>query len=542
VNVRKHLAVTLVATCVTAWFSYACFHNDEYFQVLELTRSKLAPADVPALPWEIGQRLRPWLQPFLYWTVARALGVFGVRDIFTLAFFFRLLTGLASVGALALFLRTTLPWQTSADEKRAHLRVVTLLGFLPYLFVRTSSETGSMAALTAGWAILLEGASPVRETPTKGSSGTWSVPALARERSLRVVLAGFLFGLAFEMRFQTVLVALGVAAWLFVLGRAPASDKRSVRALAALSAGGGLALALGALLDRWGYGVWTFPPWTYFRVNAIEGAAALFGTSPPFAYVWMLPANVFMPVVLALVLLSFVAWLRFPRHPVTWATLPFFVVHNLISHKEERFLFPIAILSTAFVTMALAPSTTSGRAARSRIEALSRWGWTLRHRWPGKLLAAASFAGMGFLAFVPLGWNHNVRFTRFLHDHIGDELHATVLPEVGLHLPAFHPGVYDVEKAEPEEVARRIEMGSARQWLITDRPVLHTSSPLLDSHATLVFSELVVYRDPELVENVMRLVDGYNLHVGAWFRPLHFRTLYRIEVNPFKATASRSPE
>lgn len=515
-NVRKHLAVTLAATCVTAWFSYACFHNDEYFQVLELTRWKLAPADVAALPWEIGERLRPWFQPFLYWLIARGLAVFGVRDIFTLAFFCRLLTGLTSVGALALFVRTTLPWQGSPDEKRVHLRVATMLGFLPYLFVRTSSETGSMAALTAGFSLVLEGARP----PLQREDGAWSVPML--ERPARVLLAGFLFGLAFEMRVQTVLVGAGVVAWVLVIGR-------SLRGALLLTIGGGLALVVGAVIDRWGYGLWTFPPWTYFCVNAIEGAAAFFGTSPPFAYLWMLPANVFMPVVAALLLLAFLAWWRAPRHPVTWATLPFFVVHNLISHKEERFLFPIAILSTAFVTMALGPSTRAASSG-SRIEGLAYWGWSRRMRWPGRLLMGASLAGMTFLAFIPLGWNHNVRFTRFLHDHIGDEVHAAVLPGIDLHLPAFHPGIYDVERAEPEELARRIESGTARTWLITDRPTLHTSSALLDTHAKLVYSELVVYRDPEMTERIMRLVDAYNLHLGSWFRPLHFRTLYRIEI------------
>ncbi len=525
-TVRKHLAVTLVATCVTAWFSYACFHNDEYFQVIELARWKLAPADVSLLPWEVGSRLRPWLQPFFYWALARMVGVLGVHDIFQLAFVFRLVTGLASVFALGWFLRTTMPWQKTPGEKLLHLRTATLLGFLPYLFVRTSSETGSMVLSTIAWACLLEGATP--------GDRLWVVPSLARGRWRRMVLAGFLFGLAFEMRFQTALIAAGVVLWLLVVGRAPGEVNRSGRWLAPLTSGGVLALVVGAFLDRWGYGVWTFPPWTYFRVNALEGVAAVFGTSPPFAYLWLLPANVFMPVVLALLVLALVAWFRCPRHPLTWATLPFFLVHNLVAHKEERFLFPIAILATGFVTMALGPSGGAGRF----VDRLAARGWSIGRRWPGKLLATFSFAGMLLLAFVPLGWNHNVRFTRFLHDRFGREVHATMLTDADQHLPAFHPAVYDVDRATPEEVARRIEAGTAREWLIADHPVLRTNSPLLDARAKLVFSELYGYRDPLFVERALGVVDAYNGSLGAVLRPLRFRSLYRIEIAPSPSSAS----
>ena len=156
---RRALAVTLCVTCVTAWFSYAYFAIDEHFQVIEPALWKLGEVPSWTLPWEIHERMRPWLQPFLYVVIGRALGAVGVRDPFALGFAFRLVTGLACVGALALYLRTTLPW-FDGERRRLHLRVATLAGFLPYLYVRTSSETLSMAAVTAAFALLLDGATP----------------------------------------------------------------------------------------------------------------------------------------------------------------------------------------------------------------------------------------------------------------------------------------------------------------------------------------------------------------------------------------------
>src|SRR5581483_12221399 len=118
---------------------------------------KLGLTERWTLPWEHTMQMRAWMQPWLYYGLAKLT---GLRDIFQLAFVFRLATGLASWGALALFVKTTTPWLANERDRLLHLRVATLLGFLPYLFVRTSSETLSMAAFTAAWAIVLAGAEP----------------------------------------------------------------------------------------------------------------------------------------------------------------------------------------------------------------------------------------------------------------------------------------------------------------------------------------------------------------------------------------------
>jgi phosphatidylinositol glycan class B len=191
---------------------------------------------------------------------------------------------------------------------------------------------------------------------------------------------------------------------------------------------------------------------------------------------------VFGPLVIVMIVCAVRAWVKAPRHPLTWTTLPFVVIHNLISHKEERFLFPIAIFLLGLVTLS---------------------GWRVDR---SKLLAVASFVPMVILALYPLGWHHNIRFVRALHDHVGDEVHAKALPEVELGLPAFHPRIYDVQKGEP----------GPGDWVITDQ----LEPQLPDS--TLVYSELP--RSRTLID----LVDAYNARARPPLRPLRFRSLYRI--------------
>lgn len=477
--VRTHLLVLAAVTVVTAWFSYGVFHIDEYYQVVEFARSKLAPAEVPALPWEHTERLRPWLQPFLYWCVAKLT---GARDIFVLGFLFRLVTGLANVGAVALFLRTTLPWQRTPDEARLHVRVLTLAGFLPYLAVRTSSESAAMASMVIGYALLFAD----REKIATG----------------RALVAGLCFGLAFEFRFQTAFFVVGMLAWVFFHG--------TRRALVPVIVGGLVTVALGALVDRWGYGEWAFPPWNYLRSNVLEGAAGAFGKEPPFAYFWLDVTNVCGLLALVLLVVLVVAWIRHPRHPLTWTTLPFFVAHGLISHKEERFLFPMAVFALGMVT--LATGDTPGR--------LARVGAFLYARRRNPVLLVANFVPLVLLALYPIGWNHHVRFVRAMHDRFGDSFHAAVFPEIELTPPPFHGRELVLEKLDAETLARRIAEGRAPAYLVTDRPDLE------DPHLELVWSELP--GTGALHHRLAGWVDAYNASARPPLRRLRYRTLYRV--------------
>src|SRR5262245_3254094 len=154
-ELKRSLIVLSLVTLVTAWFSELFYHPDEHFQTLEFMSWKLGITPVSDLPWEFPARIRPWLHPLLYFLIAKPLILLGVKDMFTIVFLLRLATGLLSLVALAVFVRALLPTLQSEEEKRAFVRYLPLFGFLPYLFVRTSSETMSMAFFAIGLALVL---------------------------------------------------------------------------------------------------------------------------------------------------------------------------------------------------------------------------------------------------------------------------------------------------------------------------------------------------------------------------------------------------
>jgi phosphatidylinositol glycan class B len=79
------------------------------------------------------------------------------------------------------------------------------------------------------------------------------------------------------------------------------------------------------------------------------------------------------------------AWVKKPGSPLTWVTLPFFLTHCVLAHKELRFLFPL-VLSAPFL----------GFLALQQFPAATRW---LFHTRPGRsvwvtltVLNASAFA------------------------------------------------------------------------------------------------------------------------------------------------------
>ncbi|MEZ0313097.1 MAG: hypothetical protein ACAI38_15080, partial [Myxococcota bacterium] len=176
------------------------------------------------------------------------------------------------------------------------------------------------------------------------------------------VLTGVCAGVAFEARFQVGLMIAGVVAWVLV--------QRQWRLLASAAAGMVAVFVLGRVVDHWGYGDWTLTPLAYFRVNILESKASTFGVQPWWWYFRKIVSETPPPVgILALIVVPW-AWVRERRHVLTWATIPFFLGHVVIAHKELRFLFPMVPLTTTLLVVTFQRFTVP-------LLALPRWGRAL---------------------------------------------------------------------------------------------------------------------------------------------------------------------
>jgi GPI mannosyltransferase 3 len=492
---RRSVAIIGAVTLVTAYFSEGYFQLDEHYQVLEFLAYKLGVTSVADLPWEFNARIRPWLQPFLYFLIAKPLTLAGIRDLFAIDFVLRLMTALASLAALAAFANAAVGDFARLDEKLWYARSLPFFGFLPYLFVRTSSETLSAAFFTLGLALAM--AAP------RGVSGR------------RFAAVGILFGLAFECRFQSGILVAGLFFWLALVARVRLAP------LVALASALLVPIVLALGIDRWGYGSWCFPPWGYVRENLVSDAAR---TEPFYAYFYLMPANIFLPIVASLVVALPVAWLRNPRHAITWTTLPFVLVHSFIGNKQERFLFPMAILATAFPVLAFAASDRRGLEVFDRL-------WKFRRSVVVKIIATLSVAAMAFLALYPFGSQMHTPMAKYAYRHFPDELVAYSFDENPFRsYPMYRPLRFEVQIVR-DSAALDARLVAGPVYLFSRVPSLDDSVLPQNVRATLLYSELPFAGYPGIANFGTWTIRRYNGLRALWPRlpDLAWMTLFRLD-------------
>ncbi len=303
------VSILVVGHLLGACFSFGFHQPDEHFQIWEWANYFLGLSQTNQnLPWEYTTQIRPWFQPLFHAGFMQLFIKLGIFDPFSTAFFFRCLYACLNVlGLITLF---------KAVQKRFGwsdhwLIVISLFWFMPYLHVRTSSENLAGILLTFAFALLLN--------------------------EKKLCTTGFFFGLAFLARYQIALGLAGMAAYLIYRDRRITADH--VR----LFVGFCLALALGAILDRIGYGNWVFTPYRYFQVNLLQGVAATYNPYPWYQYfIWLAELNPFLSLPL---LFGITLFFRNPRSnrllPMAVFVGTFFLIHCLIANKEYRFLFPV---------------------------------------------------------------------------------------------------------------------------------------------------------------------------------------------------------
>jgi phosphatidylinositol glycan class B len=285
--------------------------------------------------------------------------------------------------------------------------------------------------------------------------------------------------------------------------------------------GGWIALAIGAVADRWGYGQWVFPPLGYVDVNLVQGVAAhTFGREPIFAYLYLLPAQIFFAITLGLMAAMVCMWLRNPRHPVSWASLPFVLAHVAVAHKEARFLFPLAVLATSFPVLGFSPRLPLWRGTFARV-------WSCRHSWTAKAVTAMSLLGMAYFALYPFGVRPHMPMARYLYRHWQGPVYSFAPPFESY--PIFRPAGF-----KTGHLRGAVDLDS----LLAGGPVLLMSQTPLppplpaDAHATLVYSEFPLARFG-FGQAGADYIGGYSVfaarHRFLKLLPLYWYTLYRVE-------------
>jgi len=298
---------------VAAWFSVGHYHDDEYYQVLDFAAYKLGLEVQNTVMWEYEEGIRSGLQPFIAYVVAKGLTVFSVTSPFIWAFYLRLISLIISFASIFLFFQVV---KKEINTDRIKTWVIFFLLFswiLIFLNVRFSSE---------GWATSLF---------------IFAYALYFYQSSVEIkkyFFIGILLGLAFLSRYQIGLFIFGFGLWLLFLSNEKISN------LWLIILGLIVSLSAGVLIDYWLYGKLTFSFWNYFEWHILKGSIDNI-VEPWWFYVYYSMVQLIPPITLFVPLVIIIFWALFPRHSITWVTIPFIAFHHYFGHKEMRYLFPV---------------------------------------------------------------------------------------------------------------------------------------------------------------------------------------------------------
>lgn len=317
---RKILIIGIGVHLLASFFSIGFNNHDEHFQILEFAALKLNLTDVDDMPWEYDHQMRSAVQPGIAYLGISASNLIGLDSPFSQATVLRIISSLLALLCMALLIKSFEGEVKSPFLKEWFIFLSLLLWFMPYIHARFSSENWSGLAFWVGLALLNF---PRADATNKNGS------------HIRELLIGILLGFSIALKFQAGLMVVGLILWLIIV------RKEKYSSLAMLILGALIPVFIELLVDRWFYGDWAIAAWNYFKVNIIEGKVSQFGINPWWYYFKEIFFKAIPPFSIFIVINTIVFWICFPRHVVTWVTVPFILVHSIIGHKDIRFLFPL---------------------------------------------------------------------------------------------------------------------------------------------------------------------------------------------------------
>jgi hypothetical protein len=341
---RALLLGAALVRLLAAWFSAGYAMHDDHFLVVEVAQGWADGRDIyqwVTSTWETNTSGRSLLYPGLVAGLFSTLQAMGCDDPMAKMLILRVIQALYSLLTVYYTYRIV-RFHGSAAQALEAGAVVAFLWLMPFASVRTLAEVVSIPPLLAATWILL-----------RYPSGVW-----------RLLGAGLLVGVAFSLRYQTLLYGAG-------MGLALLGSRRTAEALwYALGTAVWIALVHGWVeWQVWGY---PFGKIAYYvQYNAAHQHDYI--SHPWYNYLLVLPGMLFP---LGLVFL-WGAIRKGWQYPLLMAGFTaFFLFHSALANKQERFIFSVIPMFAALGVLGWHAWTGSVRYARL-YRVCKRVFWTL---------------------------------------------------------------------------------------------------------------------------------------------------------------------
>ena len=330
------LSISLVIHILAAYFSAGHHKLDEYDGILINVGYLLGYFDESWLsPGETAARIRAWIQPFFYAGILYPFKVLGFENPFFQTFLIRLVSSFIGWSALVALCSQIPRFFKQNLTQNLCFGWMIILWYLPFFQARGTAENLSISFFVFALFFLM----------LKTSSDFWKQSHFLLFRGKRdlslpfkySLLVGVSFGLCFLFRYQMAIMIFFFCLWLLLFTRI------SIASLFWITLSCCLIIALGSVIDYYGYGVWTFGPWNNWDYNVNKGVASSIGVDPWYKYFEKTLLKGIPPTSLLFMAAYFFWWIKRPGSALTWISLPFLILHSMIAHKELRFVFGLGL-------------------------------------------------------------------------------------------------------------------------------------------------------------------------------------------------------
>jgi len=317
------LVLAFVVRLIAVIFSQGYAFHDDHFLVVEAAQCWVEDQDwnnwMPKVqelrypdedPIPQGHSL---FYPGVHYVLFSVMDFVGLHNPKAKMFLIRLLHALLSLIIVSLGYKITKHYTNEKYAKQAGL-FLALLWFMPFMSVRNLVEYVSIPVLMLGLYQLIK---------AEGKTNLSKV----------YFFAGLLLGVAFSIRFQTLVIAGG--AGLVLLFRKQWKET--------FLFGTGVLLAIAIIQGGIDLLVWKrpFAEFTEYVLYNLEHKSA-YGHNLWYMYTTVLGGMILPPLGIFL----FIGWfLTFKKYPLLfWPSFLFFMFHNYFPNKQERFIIPIIAL------------------------------------------------------------------------------------------------------------------------------------------------------------------------------------------------------
>ena len=334
-------AFTFVFLCLMApayilnsIYSEGYYHYDEHYQILEFAKYKLGETKASQLPWEFHEKMRPAIQPAIAYAAVKIARSFSSSDAHTnfvdeaANTLLRFISGVLGLICFLLLLKQNFPAIQNKKLSYFLLLFSLTLWFLPYCSVRFSSENWSGIFFWFGFYLITQ------EKHTK----------------IKLLTSGIFLALAFQFRYQMGLCIAGLFLWLWIIRNRFRINRMILIPLVSMAL---MILLVTIYIDQWFYDEPVIPAYNYLYQNIILGKSAGFSQGNALFIYFIKGAEAFiLPFGIFFILAILYFLYARPKHPITWALLPFILVHLIMANKQIRFMFPLVYILPIMISHA----------------------------------------------------------------------------------------------------------------------------------------------------------------------------------------------